>query len=322
MTPTVLAIIAFVGVVALVIGAFAYVRGGAEAAAEERLEVFTGLRSASLGEAAGSEGSLLARPLDDGQDFFTRLFQRFGNLQRLFEQADVKLTPSRFFAISAITASLGGILCVSLGAHPGFAPIVAIILGIVPFLYILFKRSRRLKAFAGQLPDALDLMSRSLRAGHSLQAGFDMVGQEMNDPIAKEFSAVFEAQNLGVSLEEALDDLSERIPNMDLRFFATAVTLQRSTGGDLAEILDKIGNLIRERFRIRGQVQALTGEGRMSGAVLLAMPPVLGLVVYYLNAPYVMLLFTDPMGQKMLVGAVIAQLLGAIVIRKIINIKI
>ncbi len=116
--------------------------------------------------------------------------------------------------------------------------------------------------------------------------------------------------------------MTERIPNLDLQFFATAVILQRQTGGDLAEILDKIGYLVRERFKIWGQVQALTGEGRLSGIVLLALPPVLFLAVYRLNPEYVMPLFTDPLGRKMLAGAVVMQLLGALVIRKIINIKV
>ncbi len=144
----------------------------------------------------------------------------------------------------------------------------------------------------------------------------------MRAPINKEFNRVFEEQNLGIPLEQSLDNLTDRIPNLDLRFFATAVILQRQTGGDLAEILDKIGYLVRERFKIWGQVQALTGEGRLSGIVLLALPPVLFLAVYRLNPDYVMPLFTDPMGRQMLAGAVVMQLLGAIVIKKIINIKV
>src|SRR5690606_22258524 len=130
-----------------------------------------------------------------------------------------------------------------------------------------------------------------------------------------------EEQNLGIPFEEALDNLTERVPNLDLKFFATAVILQRQTGGDLAEILDKIGRLIRERFKIWGQVQALTGEGRLSGIVLLALPPMLFVTVYRMNPDYLMLLFTAELGKKMLVGGLVMQLLGAIVIRKIVNIR-
>src|SRR6185503_14520005 len=150
---------------------------------------------------------------------------------------------------------------------------------------------------------ALELIGRALRAGHSLASGFKLVADEMDAPISTEFERCYEAQNLGVSLEDAIEEMTNRVPNLDLRFFATAVILQRTTGGDLAEILDKIGYIIRERFRIWGQVQALTGEGRLSGIVLLALPPVLFLAVYNLNPKYASKLFTDPMGQQMLLWA-------------------
>jgi tight adherence protein B len=183
-------------------------------------------------------------------------------------------------------------------------------------------RRRRLTAFARQLPDALELVSRALRAGHSLASGLSLVADEVGDPLGKEFSRCYEEQNLGIPLEDALEEMTERVPNLDLRFFATAVILQRQTGGDLAEILDKIGSLIRERFKIWGQVQALTGEGRLSGIVLLALPPVLFVVMYRLNPEYVMLLFSDPLGNKMLVVAAVLQIVGALVIKKIVNIKV
>jgi tight adherence protein B len=148
------------------------------------------------------------------------------------------------------------------------------------------------------------------------------VAQEMSDPIGSEFNRTFEEQNLGKALDEALGDLTKRVPNLDLKFFATAIILQRQTGGDLAEILDKIGYLIRERFKIWGQVQALTGEGRLSVIVLLALPPALFAVVYRMNPDYLMLLFTDELGKKMLVAGVVSQLFGALMIRKIVNIRV
>ena len=134
--------------------------------------------------------------------------------------------------------------------------------------------------------------------------------------------SAYEEQNLGIPLEDSLEGMTERVPNLDLRFFATAVILQRQTGGDLAEILDKIGHLVRERFQIYGQIQSLTGEGRLSGIVLLALPPVLFIVMYRLNPDYVMVLFTDEIGKLMLAAAVFMQLAGAFVIKKIINIKV
>jgi tight adherence protein B len=172
------------------------------------------------------------------------------------------------------------------------------------------------------LPEAMEMLSRALRSGQSMGFGFSMVANELGLPISKEFNRVFEEQNLGIPMDQSLRDMTERIPNLDLKFFVTAVILQRQTGGDLAEILDKIGELIRDRFRIWGQVQALTGEGRLSGIVLLALPFALFFAVYALNPKYLMVLFTDPLGTKMLLAAVVMQLLGALVIRKIINIKV
>jgi tight adherence protein B len=192
----------------------------------------------------------------------------------------------------------------------------------LPIGWLWFKGRRRMKRFAAQLPEALELMARALRAGHSLPAGIQLVAQQMADPIGPEFSRCYEEQNLGSPLDQSIRQMTERVPNVDLKFFATAVILQRQTGGDLAEILDKIGHLIRERFVIWGQIQALTGEGRLSGIVLLALPPVLFCVMLKLNYEYVMMLFNDPLGQKMLVAGIISQIIGAIVIKKIITIKV
>jgi tight adherence protein B len=203
-----------------------------------------------------------------------------------------------------------------------FAPLVGLFLAFLPIIWLLMRRKRRLRKFAAQLPQALELISRALRAGHSLASGLSLVAQEMSEPIGSEFGRTFEEQNLGIPMEQSLDNMTKRIPNLDLKFFSTAVVLQRQTGGDLAEILDKIGSLVRERFQIFGQVQALTGEGRLSGIVLLALPPALFAVVYRMNPDYLMLLFTDPMGKKMLVGGVVMQLFGALVIRKIVNIRV
>ena len=150
----------------------------------------------------------------------------------------------------------------------------------------------------------------------------DRVGTETRPPLGPEFHRVFDEQNFGVSLEDSLETMTDRVPNLDLKFFSTAVILQRQTGGDLAEILDKIGHLIRERFKIYGQIQALTGEGRLSGIVLLALPPFLFIIMLKLNPDYIMLLFNDDMGKKLLLVTIGLQVLGAIVIKKIVNIKV
>jgi tight adherence protein B len=253
---------------------------------------------------------------------FTAYLSRLKNLNLLFEQADTSLTAPQFFGISGAMAVVGMFIPVFAGMHPSIILPMGLMLAGLPLAWLILRRRSRLRKFAKQLPDALELISRALRAGHSLGSGFSLVADEMRPPISKEFQRTFEEQNLGISLEDALNNLTDRIPNLDLRFFSTAVVLQRQTGGDLAEILDKIGYLVRERFKIWGTVQALTGEGRLSGIVLLALPPALFLAVYRLNREYVMPLFTDPLGRQMLIGAIVLQLLGAIVIKKIINIKV
>ena len=322
MDPLFIGVLAFVGVAALVGGGALLLRDKPANKIEDRLDLLTGVSTPAAKEALAKEASILTQPLDDKASIVQSFVERFGSIGRLFEQADTNLTLARLLAISAVMAVIGVAIGVAVGIHPALLPLIGLLLGSLPLVWLLMRRKRRLKAFGAQLPDALEMLSRCLRAGQSLGFGFNMVASEMPQPISKEFGRVFEEQNLGISLDETLRNITERIPNLDLKFFATAVILQRQTGGDLAEILDKIGELIRDRFRIWGQVQALTGEGRLSGVVLLALPFVLFVAVYQLNPEYIKVLFTDPMGTKMLAVAVVMQIVGALVIRKIVNIKV
>ena len=323
MSTLLIAMLVFVGVAALVGGAAVLLRDKPISKLEDRLGLMTGTgRAANLKDAQSKENSILNEPLDDKISIIETFVERFGNISLLFEQADTNLTIAKLAAISLALAAVGGGMGAAVGVHPGLIPLAAVLLGTLPLGWLLMRRRRRLKAFASQLPDALEMLARSLRSGQSLGFGFSMVSSEMPQPMSREFGRVFEEQNLGIPLDESLEGLTNRIPNLDLKFFATAVILQRQTGGDLAEILDKIGELIRDRFRIWGQIQSLTGEGRLSGVILLALPFVLFITVYQLNPDYVKVLFTDPMGKKMLAIAVIMQILGALVIKKIVNIKV
>jgi tight adherence protein B len=289
---------------------------------EDRLDVLTGAAAPKGGRGGAYGDNMLTSPLDETLNPFVELVGRFFNLGMLLEQADMPITATKFLAISGGLGLGGAVIPIVCRAPAWVAPFAGAAAAILPLFWVLLKRRKRLKRFGAQMPDAMELIARALRSGHSLASGFNLVASEMNDPIATEFTRVYEEQNLGIPLEEALQGLAERIPNLDLKFFATAVILQRQTGGDLAEILDKIGYLVRERFKIYGQVQALTGEGRLSGVVLLALPPVLFLAVYKLNPEYISVLFTDTMGKQMLAGAALMQFVGALVIRKIINIKV
>ena len=202
-------------------------------------------------------------------------------------------------------------------------PLGAVLFFTLPWLWLYKKRASRLKKFAGQLPDAMELVARALRAGHSLAAGMHVVAEEMPAPISKEFGRVYEEQNLGIPLEEALKGMCDRVPNLDLRFFVTSVAIQRQTGGDLAEILDRIGHVIRERFKILGQVKALTAEGRLSGhrADRPADRPVPDDAVHEAGLHRAAVDRPDG-GQDVDRGRSSSMLIGAYAIKKIVDIKV
>lgn len=322
-SPLVIAICVF-GFVCAVVAAIAIAFGGkASTELENRLDFLTAAGKGAKKQIGGEETpTLLAQNLDEKVSFAETLFSHFGDLRKMLDQAGLSWSPTQFLMLSLILGAVSTGACVAFRAPIWTVPLAGLSAASAPLLLIIFKRKRRLSKFGAQLPEALELISRALRAGHSLGAGFNLVGDEMAEPIRSEFARCYEEQNLGVPLEDAIQSMTVRVPNLDLKFFATAITLQRQTGGDLAEILDKIGHLIRERFKIFGQIQALTGEGRLSGVVLLALPPVLFLVMYKLNADYVMVLFRDEIGKKMLAFAIVMQVIGAYVIKKIINIKV
>src|SRR5688572_5312916 len=286
LSPLVIAVAVFAFVVTIVGILAVTVFGKSSSELEDRLDVLTSSGAASKKGAIKENISLLAQTMDDRPSFAESLFAHVGDLRKLLEQAGVSFSSSQFL-IMTIGFAVAGAAGSFYFRNPMWAvPIVALLCGSFPFFFLFIKRKRRMSKFASQLPEALELISRALRAGHSLAAGFNLVGDEMAEPIRLEFARCYEEQNFGIPLEEAIQGMTERVPNLDLRFFATAVIMQRQTGGDLSEILDKIGHLIRERFKIWGQIQALTGEGRLSGIVLLALPPVLFLVMYKLNQDY------------------------------------
>jgi tight adherence protein B len=322
MSPLIIGIMIFVGVATIVGGAAMLVSAPKTTRIEDRLSILTGAASPANGDAASKENSVLSRPLDDAPTMLAQWFAKLGNFDMLFEQADTTLTVGKLAAASVILGVAGGGVAISMKSPVAMIPIAMVAAGSLPMFWLLWRRKKRLRDFSNQLPDALEMLARVLRAGQSLGFGFNAVATEMSAPIGKEFGRVFEEQNLGLPMDESLRSMCQRVPNLDLRFFATAVILQRQTGGDLSEILDKIGALVRDRFRILGQVAALTGEGRLSGIILMALPLVLFIVVYNLNSAYVTQLFTDPAGKKMLAVAVVMQILGAIVIKKIVNIKV
>jgi tight adherence protein B len=321
MNPTLL-IIVFVAVSGMV-GAIAFaLKDWGNSRAEDRLQIMAGLKTPELEARGLLKEEVIKEGVTGLSGSLQRLTSRLGNLKNLFVQADSPISVNAFFGLTIGLGLLGAVGGIIARTPSPLIPVIAILFGSLPLGWLLFRRRSRFKKFAKQLPDALELVGRALRSGHSLASGMHVVVSEMPAPISVEFANVYESQNLGIPIEQAMRDMLRRMPNLDLKFFVTSVVIQRQTGGDLAEILDKISHIIRERFKILGQVQALTGEGRISGIVLMALPIALFFVVYHLNPDYIMLLFTDPLGRKMSAGAAVLQVLGAISIKKIVNIKV
>jgi tight adherence protein B len=321
MSPMVIAVVVFIGVTALVGAVAVAMRDFKTPKAEDRLAAFTtGKRKTVDGEQADIWKK---QAFDtDKRTFLDGFMPQLPTLEKIFQQADVNIKPSALTGFAILLAALGILFGLYIGFYILLLPIVALFMFSLPWFWLLWKRRQRLKKFGAQLPDALELVARALRAGHSLAAGMHVVAEEMPAPVATEFGRVYEEQNLGIPLEESMKNMCDRVPNIDLRFFVTSVAIQRQTGGDLAEILDKIGYVIRERFRILGQVKALTGEGRLSGVVLILLPFVLFFIVMGLNPRYIALLWETKEGIIMLVVGLIMQLVGALVIRWIVNIKV
>ena len=202
------------------------------------------------------------------------------------------------------------------------AILFAAVMGMLPYLYVRRKRKKRLELLEEQFPESLDFLSRSMRAGHAFTISLEMAGEELNDPLGQEFRALFNEQNLGAPLDVALANFNARVPLLDVRFFTSSVLLQKQTGGNLSEILNRLAYVIRERFRLKGQVKAASAHGRITATVLTVLPVLTMLGLLAVAPGYLQSMAADPDGKKLIAGAIIAQILGNISIRKIINIKV
>jgi tight adherence protein B len=316
-----ISIAAFAGVFGVIAAIFLLIREWTQTSLEDRLDVLAGKKKAGP-DGELSREALLQEGMSGLAGMFHDLVSRFTDLKLLFVQADSPMKAEQFFLVCCVCGLLGVVVGMVASVPIPLYPVLGVCCGGLPLLWLMWRRNCRFKKFAKQLPDALELIGRALRSGHSLASGLHVVVDEMPEPISKEFGIAYEEQNLGIPLEQSLRNIHKRVPNLDYKFFATAVAIQRQSGGDLAEILDKIGHIVRDRFKIQGQVQALTGEGRISGVVLMALPILLFFAVWKLNPEYVMLLFEDPIGKQMVGAAIILQILGAFCIKKIIAIKV
>ncbi len=202
------------------------------------------------------------------------------------------------------------------------ALILALALGSVPYVYVRMIRAARLRKFNGLLPDAIDLMSRALKAGHSISSAIEMIAQEVGPPLGPEFRRLFEEQNFGLPLREAMLNLARRVPIPDVQFLVTAILVQKETGGNLVEILDKTAAVLRDRIRLQGQLRIYTAQGKLTGWILSVLPFVIFGIISIINPHYVHILLDDPLGQKLIIAGLALMALGAWVIRKIIDIKV
>ncbi len=245
---------------------------------------------------------------------------RIKNLQRQLLQADIYMEVGLFLGVVGLMGALGcligtlrGSLLTSLVLTPGF--------GFLPFLVVRVRKNRKTARVEKQMPDVMELLARSLRAGHTLPSAIELAGQETPKPLGTELRMAYEEQRLGISMPEALRHMVERVASPDLRYWVTAVLVQTETGGNLAEIMEKIGHLIRDRLRIKGKIRGLTAEGRLSAIILVIIPFVVFFVLLMIQRDYVMTLFYEPLGRKLLVAGIISMALGIITMKKMVEFK-
>src|ERR671927_241326 len=244
------------------------------------------------------------------------------HLKRMLDQADLHITPSRLLMFSFMAGMLGGLATSVVTIFIPIMVLVGLVCASLPLLHVWYKRKKRFDAFLEQLPDALDLVSRALSAGHAFPEALHMVSMEMPEPIATEFRKAYEEQNLGLSVKMALENLTQRMPLLDLKMCVTAVLIQRETGGNLAEILEKVSYTIRERFRILGDLKTLTTSSRLSAWLLCGLPIGVAIAVTAMNPEYMSILWKDTRGHKLIYLAIGLQLSGMMIVRKILRIKI
>jgi len=243
-------------------------------------------------------------------------------VQRLLAQAGMKTKAGKVLLVSAVAGLATYIVSEGILHLPLVAVVAALLAAAAPLAFVSWKRKRRMRQFEERFPDALDLLGRAVRAGHAFTTGLEIVAKESSEPVASEFRACFEEQNFGLPMRDALINMTERMPLVDVRFFVTALLLQKETGGNLAEILDELARVIRDRFRIYREVGVKTAQGRLTAIILIAMPIFMLLALEGVNPAYVRVLFDDPIGPPILGIAALMQVIGSILIWRIVHIEV
>jgi tight adherence protein B len=281
--------------------------------------------SSSVTKKAPEQVEVMRKKNSSGMPWMDQLLTKLpklDSLEKTLQQANSSM-PLGIFLFLSLALAVAGLAITAFYHTSLYVMLIAALLGgIIPWIYMRQQRAQRFKDFQRQLPDALDLVSRSLRAGHAFSVGMKMVGDEFPDPIGPEFNRAVEEISFGIDVAEALKNLSTRIECVDLRFFITSLIVQRETGGNLAEILESISRLIRQRFELLGKVSALSAEGKLSGIVLILLPFGIGILLWFLNPAYMNLLITDPLGKNMLMISGFLMVVGSFMMKKMIAIKV
>jgi tight adherence protein B len=325
MSPVLIALVIFVMAVLFVAGIYFFIWEFPEQEKRKKIKE----RLESISEAGrrmpSPELDIIKNELLSDVPLFNKLLLQFSHssrLRKLLSQANMKMNVSSFILLSLVFLAFGVLVSHQLLNVWAVNIPVGLLVSAIPLLFVLYKRKRRFRKFEELFPEALDLLTRAVKAGHAFNTGVEMIADEMVDPISSEFRITFDEQNFGLPLKQALFNMLERIPLLDLKFFVTAVLMQKETGGNLAEILTNLSHLIRERFKIMGEVRTFSAQGRLTGYILTAVPVAMGFILSVMNWDYMSALFKEEIGHYMLAGAGFCQLLGYIIIRKIVSIKV
>lgn len=317
-----LVLVTFVGVLAIFGGTYwlLVLRQESQAATQIRRRLKTSVRSTArkLGLARERQALSTVAPLNV---LLGRADAVVAPLQRLFEQADTRWSIGRFLLMSGTAAVAGYLVVAGLTGFRGIGVLAGVLLAAGPAAYLNAKRSRRMLKFEEKFPEAIELIARALRAGHAFTTGLSMAAEEIPDPVGAEFRLLYDRQNFGMPLPEALRAFADRVPLLDARFFATAVLTQREAGGNLSEVLDNLARVVRERFKVKRQIRIVSAHARMTGWVLVALPPVTAVAFMMIVPDTMKLLVQDPMGVKMVVVAIVLQITGGLMVKKLVNIE-
>lgn len=281
----------------------------------------------SSGKKGSKDAPQVFATVDTSQNKFAQMlvekYQLGPKLSSFLEQSGLSWTPARLVNMSLVAYGAGvAVAWFMLPSLKSLALLVGFLPGVIPFLFVSRKRAARLKKFEEIFPEALEFVSRSMRAGHAFSVSLEMIHREFPEPVSGEFRRTFEEHNLGLPIDVALQKLATRVPSLDVHFFVSAVLLQKRTGGNLAEILDKLAYVIRERFKLRGRIRAVSAHGKMTATALSLIPVATAVLMFYTNPEYVKFFFTDDVGTIMMGASVALQLIGYFVMKQIVKIEV